>query len=625
VIVRTLLVTDFFAPHVGGVELQVGALAEALAERGGDVCVVTMWQPNLPTEEVVGGVRVVRLRGLFNRVPWFSSSTAKRYHPPIADPAVAIALRRLVRSFRPDVVQAYGWIAHSCALGLVGSGVPLILSVNDFGYTCTTRTLLLDGRICDGPGAAKCLRHAAQVYGPAKGTAAVVGVFGSRAWLARRTRIVRSVSNYAEMVVRRDLFRGRAGSDRVVTIPDIVLVERPSAAPPDADPGDRRLPRGPYILFVGALQPHKGIDVLLQAYRRLVNAPPLVLVGTRGPDTPDQFPSDVTVIENLEHAAVMRAWDRALLGVAPSICADALPGVVREAMSRGVPVVGSRVGGIVDMIEDQVNGLLVEPGDIDGLAAAMQALLDDPGRRADLGAHARLDVARYVPDAIGAAFERLYEDAVVPPGNASRVEGVPARIHITGGSGTGKTTLAGRLAALLDAPVHHLDDVAREANAGRVRSLDERARIVEQIAAQPRWVTEGIHVGWTDELCRRADAILWLDHVGWPTALMRVLRRFVGDGLRETRRQRGIRGLIRPRSYWRHLSELIRAGRDIRSFGGKAPDLVPGDGGNRSATIAQLAPFTAKVVRCRSGNDIEAYVARVRRRADDRPRSVSDE
>ncbi len=616
---RLLLVTDFYAPHVGGVELQVQALAEALAGRSHEVCVVTLWQPGLPAEESVGGVGVLRLRGFFTRVPWFSSSARKRYHPPLADPAVALALRRIVRTFRPDVVQAYGWIAHSCALGLVGSHVPLILSVNDFGYTCATRTLLLNGRICSGPGAVKCFRHAAQVYGPAKGTAAFVGVFGSRAWLSRRTRFVRSVSTYAKMVVQRDLLRGRAGSERVVIIPDVVLGERRPVDASEEDPKERQLPTGPYVLFVGALQPHKGIGTLLDAYRRLASPPPLVLIGTRGPDTPDNFPSGVTVIENLEHGAVMRAWDRALFGVAPSICADALPGVVREAMSRGKPVVGTTVGGIVDMIDDGVNGLLVPPGDVDGLTAAMQTLIEDPGQRAVLGARARLDVARYVPDTIGAAFEKLYEDALVPARLPLGIDGEPARIHITGGSGTGKTTLAIELGAKLDIPVYHLDDLARESGAGRVRSVGERTEGVHEIAVRTQWVTEGIHVGWTDELSRRADMIVWLDQVGWPTAMIRVLRRFVGVGLAEARRQGVSRRLFRPRSYRRHLAELFRAGREIRTYGVKGGFDDPGDGGRHAATAAHLAPYAAKVVHCRRQGDIDALVAVLVRQVRDRP------
>jgi hypothetical protein len=175
------------------------------------------------------------------------------------------------------------------------------------------------------------------------------------------------------------------------------------------------------------------------------------------------------------------------------------------------------------------------------------------------------------------------------------------------------------LGGLLDAPVHHLDDVAREVSTGRVRSVDERSAMVNQIATQMRWVTEGIHVGWTDELCRQADMIVWLDNVSWPTALTRVVRRFVAGGLSEARRQRGMRRLIRPRSYARHLAELVRAGREIRAFNGKAQAADPGDGGSRSATAAQLAPYAAKVVHCRSRDDIDALKARLARMVRDQP------
>lgn len=189
------------------------------------------------------------------------------------------------------------------------------------------------------------------------------------------------------------------------------------------------------------------------------------------------------------------------------------------------------------------------------------------------------------------------------------MHGTPARIHIAGGSGTGKTTLARQLGELLDLPVHHLDDIAREVGTGRVRDVDERLRMVNQIAASPRWVTEGIHVGWTDELCRQADVIVWLDQLGWLRATLRVVRRFVASGISEMRRERGWRRINRVRSYGRHLAELYRASREIRAFGVKGLDAETDDAGSRAATASQLMPYAAKVMTCRSRADIEGFVA----------------
>jgi hypothetical protein len=160
-------------------------------------------------------------------------------------------------------------------------------------------------------------------------------------------------------------------------------------------------------------------------------------------------------------------------------------------------------------------------------------------------------------------------------------------------------------------PVHHLDKIARDTDSGRIRTEHERLALVAQIVESSRWVTEGIHVGWTDELCRQAEVIVWLDHVGWPTALMRVMRRFVEGGLRETRRRRGLGRIVRPRSYARHIVELYRASREIRAFKEVSLDQPAGDGGSRAATVQQLKPYAGKVAHCRSGEDIESLAGRL--------------
>jgi glycosyltransferase involved in cell wall biosynthesis len=85
-----------------------------------------------------------------------------------------------------------------------------------------------------------------------------------------------------------------------------------------------------------------------------------------------------------------------------------------EAAACGLPCVGTRTGGIVDVIEDGRTGLLVEPADVEGLAGALGGLLADPSRRAALGAAARefvgqrFDVERSV-DRYRAMFHDLLD------------------------------------------------------------------------------------------------------------------------------------------------------------------------------------------------------------------------
>jgi glycosyltransferase involved in cell wall biosynthesis len=410
---RILMASDFYPPFIGGAERQVQLLGQELHLRGHTVGVATVWHSGQPEQQDDAGVDVRRIKGLTTRVDWFSKDPRRRFHPPFPDPGIVWGLRRLVRQWRPELVHAHGWIAYSCAAALLGTSIPLVVSVRDYGYTCALRTLLHQGNVCDGPTPAKCLSCAAQSYGLPKSAAAVAGVFAGRALLTRKIAATHSVSTFVQQTVRRDLLRSGVGVSKLdrESIPDIVvpsfLVESRDTAL-DHTYTDR-LPDRPYILFVGALQPHKGLGPLLAAYARLENPPPLVLIGSVWPETPKQFPPSVTVLHNVPHHVVMAAWERSLFGVAPSVWPDPLPGVVREGMSKGIAMIASNIGGNTDMISDGTTGLLVPPGDVAALAAAMQRLIDDPMLREQLGQAGRRSARQYAAGAVLPRFEAIYQ------------------------------------------------------------------------------------------------------------------------------------------------------------------------------------------------------------------------
>jgi glycosyltransferase involved in cell wall biosynthesis len=295
----------------------------------------------------------------------------------------------------------------------------MVLSVRDYGYSCAVRTLMRNGQqVCDGPSPSKCLPCAAQRYGWPKSLAAVSGVLGAQSLLASNVSGVHALSQYVETIVRRD-FLGRPGagdSRPIAVIPGIMVPEANPAEQPDLQAGRAgaeslaRLPARPFILFVGALQLHKGLNPLLEAYQLLVDPPPLVLIGTAWPDTPTSFPAGVTVLKNVPHAYVMQAWQRCLFGVVPSVWPEPLGGTVREAMSKGKAVIGSGIGGIVDMVKHGQTGLLVRPGDADALAKAMALLSADGELRARMGAAARQYAEQhFAADTVVPQFEALYE------------------------------------------------------------------------------------------------------------------------------------------------------------------------------------------------------------------------
>src|SRR5450756_1835077 len=127
---------------------------------------------------------------------------------------------------------------------------------------------------------------------------------------------------------------------------------------------------------------------------------------------PRAFPAGVTVLLDVPHPDVMAAWERCLFGVTPSLWADPLPGVVREAMSKGKPVVGTSAGGITEMILEGETGLLVPPRDADALAAAIQRLVADRGLTERLGRAAREHVKSFALEAVVPRYEAFYYDSL---------------------------------------------------------------------------------------------------------------------------------------------------------------------------------------------------------------------
>jgi glycosyltransferase involved in cell wall biosynthesis len=374
---RILLCSDHYPPFIGGVQRQTRAMAQEFTARGHDVCVATVFQETLPAFEDDDGFPVHRLRQL-RSTPLNRSDPQRRHQPPFPDPVTVVALRRLIGRFKPDVVHSSGWYTYSAAAALLGKSTPLLASAREYGFSCANASLLHYGAPCSGPAPRKCLSCSNEYFGQPRGVMATVGVFLSKPLLRRKVAAMHSVSHYVREIVDRDVFTQRERA----RVPQTVIGSFRVPEEGDADEAVlARLPTDPYILFVGAIRRVKGVQVLLDAHRQLEDAPPLVLLGTLEEDAPTEFGPNVHVLGGASYATVLAAWDRALLGVMPSLWPEPFGSVIHEAMSRGRAVIGTTPGGHEDMIDEGVTGLLVPPADVEALRAAMARLIGDDALR----------------------------------------------------------------------------------------------------------------------------------------------------------------------------------------------------------------------------------------------------
>ena len=292
-------------------------------------------------------------------------------HPRALDGLVFYALlpfrvARELRVFRPDAVLAQG--AQEAALAVIGRKLARV----------STRVI---ADIHGDPAAP------ARLYG-SQGRKLLAPLADALArYGLRHSDGVRTISSYTSSLVR------EAGVEPIAEF----------AAFMDLDPFIESepvpLPERPVVLFVGVLERYKAVDVLAEAWRLAAPRVPqatLHLVGRGALHATvtalvRDLPAQARWSESLSTPEVARALDEATVLVLPSR-SEGLGRVVVEAFCRGRGVVGSRVGGIPDIVEDDASGVLVEPRDRRALADALVRVLSDRPLAERLGAAAHVAV-----------------------------------------------------------------------------------------------------------------------------------------------------------------------------------------------------------------------------------------
>jgi len=230
-------------------------------------------------------------------------------------------------------------------------------------------------------------------------------------WAARRSDRVVAISSYT------------AGELRELADVPIEVIPYTTALP--EPPSLSRSSDGPRtVLFVGRLVERKGVPYLIEALALVGDASIRLVIVGEGPERPKLeevarrlgggVADRVAFRGKISATELQAAYAGASAFVLPSVFdargdTEGLGVVALEAMNYGTPVVASRIGGIPDVVEDGVTGLLVPPGDAAALAAALRRVLGEPGLGRRLGEAGRRRLhEQFSWEAITARWEAVY-------------------------------------------------------------------------------------------------------------------------------------------------------------------------------------------------------------------------
>jgi glycosyltransferase involved in cell wall biosynthesis len=201
----------------------------------------------------------------------------------------------------------------------------------------------------------------------------------------------------------------------------------PTEFTPEIDAGPVRARHGieegdRVVLYVGRLVREMGLHVLVAAVPRLLENPRIkvIIVGANGDGRAEaeacaaHYPGRVFVVPDLPQSELPRYYAAATIAVSPSISERACLGLaVAEAMSTARPVVVTNIGGGPELVEHNVNGLLIPPGDPAALTKAVLDLAGDEERCRQLGQHS-LDVAHrgFDRQMTNRQMEALFQEAL---------------------------------------------------------------------------------------------------------------------------------------------------------------------------------------------------------------------
>jgi glycosyltransferase involved in cell wall biosynthesis len=319
-------------------------------------------------------------------------------------------LEQLIREASPiDIAHLhiyYGQLTASILAPLKEAGIPIVQSLHEYKLTCPVYTHISQGEICEACGGTqfwKALPRRCNQGSLPRTLASVAEAYASR--------LLGDVRKVDHFIAVSDFLRRKMIEHEVVEPNNITTVHnfvRPEAFVPSEQQGE-------YLLYFGRIAPVKGLETLIESAAPLDEVP-LYIVGEGEQRKELQKwveDNDWSHIHFLGFQSGQKLHDLirgSITTIIPSEWYENCPMTVLETIALGRPVVGSRIGGIPELIEEGKDGLLFPPGNVEALRERLEWMIDHPMQAVKMGKAGRAKVEdRFGPEAHYTQIQSVYD------------------------------------------------------------------------------------------------------------------------------------------------------------------------------------------------------------------------
>jgi glycosyltransferase involved in cell wall biosynthesis len=385
-----ILIINDYGYVVGGADVHIFQAIKILKERGYDIRLFTTYSAkNIKLVNYTSiGYKNKLIYDIFNPLYYFNIFSYFK-------------LKQVIREFKPDILHFHNILYElSPSVYKFSKNIPSLIKVPDYYLVCPKVSMMTkQNKICDKYFSYYCFKFKCI----SRKSNFIRFIFESvrmrfiRKYI-KNIKVITTPSDFMKNVVSR-LYK-----NKIVTLNNFVEMQKTRKYNPEGD-----------ILYVGRLVKTKGIQNLIEAYSKInsIGKRKLIIIGE---GNSKQNLKQLSVLLKLDKKVIFmgkktnlkKYYSRASLVVVPSIWPEPFGIVIIEAMSYGIPVIGSNIGGIPEIINNNKTGYLVKPNDVDDLKNKIELFFSNQNRMIHMSQKSFDDVKQYSKEVFAKRLIKIY-------------------------------------------------------------------------------------------------------------------------------------------------------------------------------------------------------------------------